>query len=92
MPLKSVTKPYVEEDESEMYQMWRCTWCRRVRQWGYGPSMKPKERPLLTCLCQVVDQRHVPHKYAGLQAPELVIALEENVKQTTVNAVFRSKA
>lgn len=50
-------------------QMWKCTRCERIRQWGHGPALEPKERPKLLCSCQN-HERHVPHTYAGLKEIE----------------------
>ena len=56
----------VDSDKQlKMNQMWECSRCEKRRQWGFGPSLEPNERPYLYCKCL---DRHVPHKFAGLKA------------------------
>jgi len=54
-----------ESEQLDMPQIWKCRKCGRQRQWGFGPSVAPKEHPFLTCDKEGV---HTRHQFAGLQA------------------------
>lgn len=55
-----------------MMQMWACTVCKAMRQWGFGPWL-PKDdmlpTPWLRCVHECQGRECVTeHKYAGLEA------------------------
>lgn len=52
-----------ESEQLDFPQIWKCR-CGKLRQWGFGPSIAPKEHPFLFCDAKGI---HVRHTFAGLQ-------------------------
>ena len=52
-----------DDPQKIMDQMWECSHCGDMRQWGTGPSPFPRRTPFL--LCDVLGE-HIEHKFAGL--------------------------
>lgn len=57
--------PLEDNPQRGFPQMWECSACLKVRQWGIGPTPTPKEHPFLLCECQ--PEGYVRHKFVGLK-------------------------